>query len=148
MPNREYPDRPVVGVSGVVVLRGGGIVLVQRRHPPLEGQWSLPGGVLDLGESMVEGLVREVREETGLVVVPGPLIDVIEHVERDADGRVRYHYIVVDYVCRGGTAVPKAADDVMAVAVASPAEFGSYQLASRTIDVIQRACRLEASMGG
>jgi len=146
MPTREYPDRPVVGVSGVVILRGGGIVLVQRQNPPLEGQWSLPGGVLDLGESMLEGLVREVREETGLIVVPGPLIDVIEHVERDADGRVRYHYIVVDYVCRGGAASPKAAEDAVAVAVASPADLGSYHLASRTIDIIHRARRLEAKM--
>jgi len=145
MPDREYPDRPVVGVSGVVILRGGGIVLVQRQNPPLEGQWSLPGGVLDLGESMVDGLVREVREETGLIVVPGPLIDVIEHVERDADGRVRYHYIVVDYVCRGGGS-PKAAEDAVAVAVASPADLGPYDLASRTIDIIHRACRLEAKM--
>ena len=142
MSHREYPDRPVIGVSGVVVLRDGDIVLVQRRHPPLQGQWSLPGGVLDLGESMVEGLVREVREETGLIVVPGPLVDVIEHVERDADGRVRYHYIVVDFVCRGGATLPKAADDVSSVAVVSPADLGSYQLASRTVDVIRRATKL------
>jgi 8-oxo-dGTP diphosphatase len=71
-------------------------------------------------------------------------VDVIEHVERDAQGRVRYHYIVVDYVCRCGTASPKAAEDAMAVAVVSPADLGSYQIASRTVEVIHRARRLEA----
>ena len=144
-PAREYPDRPVIGVSGVVLLPEGGIVLVQRRHPPLAGEWSLPGGVIDLGEPLAEGLAREVREETGLVVVSGPIVDVIEHVERDGTGRVRYHYVVVNFVCRGDGS-PRAAEDAMAVAVASPSELATYRLATRTLEVIARARRVHAEM--
>src|SRR5580698_1918092 len=101
---REYPLAPVVGV-GAVVLDGDRVLLIQRGHEPMKGQWSLPGGALEVGETLVEGVQREVLEETGLEVEPVSIIEVFDRISRDAEGRVQFHYVLVDYVCRltGGT---------------------------------------------
>ncbi len=95
---REYPDQPVAGVGGVVI-RGREVLLVKRAYPPRAGEWSLPGGRLELGESLVDAVRREVREETGIEVEVGPLVEVFDRVHRDADGRVRYHFVIADYLC-------------------------------------------------
>ena len=102
---REYPEAPIVGV-GAVVIDGTKVLLVRRGNEPLKGQWSLPGGAVELGETLQQGVVREVLEETGLVVVPAGIVEVLDRITQDevlqdgASGRVRYHFVLVDFVCR------------------------------------------------
>ena len=96
---RAYPDRPFVGV-GAVIVHQGRVVLIKRRFEPLAGQWSLPGGAVDVGETLVECVAREMLEETGLVVEVGPVVEVFDRIIHDGDGRVQFHYVLVDYLCR------------------------------------------------
>lgn len=95
---RRHPPRPIVSVGGVVI-RDDRVALVQRRHPPLQGAWSLPGGVVDVGETLESAVAREVYEETGLVVDVGPVVEVLDRIHRDDHGRVEYHYVIIDYLC-------------------------------------------------
>src|SRR5271166_5456340 len=95
---REYPGAPLVGV-GAVVVEAGRVLLVRRGTEPLLGQWSLPGGLVEVGEGLTDGVVREVREETGLIVEPIVLIELLDRIHRVGD-RVRYHYVIADYLCR------------------------------------------------
>src|SRR5579863_1750816 len=96
---REYPEQPLVGV-GAIIIENSRVLLVKRAHPPLQAQWSIPGGVLELGELVREAAIREAREETGLTVEPGELLGVYDRVLRDTHGRVQYHYVLVDFLCR------------------------------------------------
>jgi mutator protein MutT len=97
---RQYPDAPVVAV-GAVVIEADSVLLVRRAHEPLKGEWSLPGGALELGETLEEGVVREVQEETGLQVQPSGIVEVFDRITYDEQtGRVRYHYVLVDYLCK------------------------------------------------
>src|ERR1700693_1955764 len=96
--DREYPDRPLVGVGGVVIWEGRAL-LIRRGGPPLEGQWSIPGGMLEVGETLLEGVRRELLEETGIEVRVGELIDVFERINLDGGGKTRYHFVVLDYLC-------------------------------------------------
>ncbi len=107
---REYPDAPVTGVGGVVI-RDGEVLLVRRAYPPRAGEWSLPGGRLELGESMTDGVRREVREETGIEVQVGAVVEVFDRIHRDSDGRVRYHFVIVDFLCLPVGGVLLAGDD-------------------------------------
>jgi mutator protein MutT len=102
--SREYPHHPLVSVGAVIVDRDH-VLLIKRAHEPLKGAWSVPGGVVELGETLTDALAREVREETGLEVEVGPVLEVVDRVQRDADGRVEYHFVIIDYLCRarGGT---------------------------------------------
>jgi len=97
--SREYPERPIVGV-GAVILDHDRVLLIERGQAPLKGEWSLPGGALELGETLDEGIRREVLEETGLIVDPVAIVEVFDRIYRDAAGRVQYHYVLVDYLCR------------------------------------------------
>lgn len=121
---REFPDAPLVGV-GAVVVENGRVLLVRRGQEPLKGKWSLPGGMLELGESLQEGVVREVREETGLSVEPVELVELLDRVHRE-DGRVRYHYVIADYLCRVVGGSLKAASDADAVRWVERAEWNSH----------------------
>jgi 8-oxo-dGTP diphosphatase len=96
---REYPDAPLVGV-GAIIAEAGRVVLVKRGHAPLLGEWSIPGGVLEVGETVQAAAVREAREETGLTVEPAELLGVFDRVVRDEQGRVKYHYVLIDFLCR------------------------------------------------
>jgi 8-oxo-dGTP diphosphatase len=110
---REFPEAPLVGV-GAVIVENGRVLLVRRGQEPLKGKWTLPGGMLELGEALLEGVVREVREETGLVVEPVELVELLDRVHRE-DDRVRYHYVIADYLCRVVGGDLEAASDADAV---------------------------------
>jgi 8-oxo-dGTP diphosphatase len=124
---RRYPERPVVGVLAVV-LRGERALVVRRANPPLPGRWGFPGGVLELGETVAEGAMRELLEETGVVAEPAGVLTVIDALDRDAEGRVRYHYtlVAVRGLWRAGEGV--AGDDADAVAWLSRAEIMAQDL--------------------
>ncbi len=107
---REYPEYPIVGVAAVVV-RAGQVLLVQRGREPGKGLWGVPGGVLELGETVIDGVRREVREECGIEIEVGPLLGVFEPQQRDDAGRLRYHYVVLDYLARYVSGKLRAADD-------------------------------------
>src|SRR5580658_7613097 len=96
---REFPERPIVGVGGIAI-DGDRVLLVQRAAEPLKGQWSIPGGALELGESLAEGVARELLEETGIAVEPTQVVEVLNRVVKTPDGRVKYHYVLIDYLCR------------------------------------------------
>src|SRR5690349_1072818 len=108
--NREYPDTPLIGV-GAIIIDAGRVVLVKRGHAPLTGEWSIPGGVLEVGETLREAAAREAMEETGLTIEVGDLLGVYDRVLRDADERTRYHYVLIDFLCRRVAGEPRAAGD-------------------------------------
>ena len=141
MPDRRYPARPIVGVGGVVFIDQQ-VVLVRRRHPPLAGRWSLPGGAVELGETLHEGLQRELQEEIGLQTRVGPLIELLDRITRDSDGRVRYHYVLADFLCHRVSGTLKPGSDADTVALADPDDLGSYDLTDEAQTVIASAWRL------
>lgn len=118
---REFPEAPLVGVGAVVVDQGR-VLLVRRGAEPLKGHWSLPGGLVELGEGLLQAVVREITEETGLVVEPVELIEVLDRIHSDA-GRVRYHYVIADYLCRVVGGALHAASDADAVRWVERAEW-------------------------
>jgi len=141
---RSYPDRPFVGV-GAVVVSDGRVVLVRRRQPPLAGEWSLPGGTVELGETLEQALVREVFEETGLRVRVGPVVEVLDRIEHDAKGRVQYHYALVDYLCWHHKGALVAGSDVGEVALVHPHDLEGYRLTDAATRVIDHALQLAAA---
>jgi 8-oxo-dGTP diphosphatase len=140
--NREYPDRPFVGV-GAVIVDGARVVLVRRRFEPLAGQWSLPGGAVETGEALEACVAREMREETSLLVDVGPVIEVFDRITRDVRGRVQYHYVLVDYLCWPVSGALEAGSDVDAAVWAEVSDLGRYHLADKAIAVITRALELD-----
>lgn len=136
---REYPDRPYVGVGGVIVDADGRVVLIKRRFDPRAGEWSLPGGNLEVGETLEAAVAREMEEETGLVVEVGPMVEVFDRIMRDAEGRVRFHFVIVDYLCWPVGGVLSAASDVSEAALVDPLELGPYGLTTKATSVIERA---------
>lgn len=137
---RSYPGRPIVGV-GAVILDGGRVVLVRRGHEPLQGLWSIPGGAVELGETCGQAVAREVLEETGLAVEVGPIVAVLDRIRRDADGRVAYHYVLVDYACRASGGTLTAGSDAAECAWVPVAEAGRLELTEGTLAVIADAVR-------
>ena len=150
---REFPDAPIVGVGAVVVDRDR-VLLVQRGSEPSKGKWSLPGGALELGESLSEGVVREVREETGLEVEAVELIELIDRVVRQPDSegsRIRYHYVIADYLCRIVGGELQAASDADAVRWVERAEWNSHSaliLDPITVRVIEAGWQRSRSWQG
>jgi ADP-ribose pyrophosphatase YjhB (NUDIX family) len=139
---------------GAVVVDQGRVLLVRRGREPLKGQWSLPGGLLEIGESLSAGVVREVREETGLTVEPVELIELLDRIHREGE-RVRYHYVIADYLCRVAGGDLKAASDAEAVRWVERAEWNSHsalKLDPITVRVIeagwQRARAIERDREG
>lgn len=134
---REYPEHPVVGVGGVVV-RNGRALIVKRAHEPRKGEWSLPGGLLELGESLQDAVRREIKEETMLDVAVGPILETFDRVHRDERGRIRYHFVIVDFVCwpESGEAMPGS--DADAVAWVSLKEIDDYRVNAHAKAVIEK----------
>jgi len=137
--SREYPERPVIGV-GAVILDSDRVLLVQRGHEPLKGEWSLPGGALELGETLEEGIRREVLEETGLVIDPVAVVEVFDRIYRDSAGRVQYHYVLVDYLCRVIAGALACATDATDARWATLDQLGP--IAPFTGQVIRKAFRM------
>jgi len=146
--NREYPDRPFVGV-GAVIVDGDRVVLVRRGSEPSRGEWSLPGGAVEVGETLEACVVREIREETGLRVTVGPIIEVFDRIAHDPDERVQYHYVLVDYLCWPAGGALQEGDDVDAVVWADVAQLNGYHVSDKATSVIARALELarEADAG-
>ena len=134
---REFPETPLVGI-GAVIIEDSRVVLVKRAHPPLQAEWSIPGGVLEVGELVREAAIREAREETGLTVEPGELLGVYDRVLRDATNRVQYHYVLIDFLCRRVAGDLAAASDAAEVRWFSREELPALKLAEDTFDVIQK----------
>ena len=134
---REFPELPLVGV-GAIIIENSRVLLVKRAHPPLQAQWSIPGGVLEVGELVREAAIREAREETGLIVEPGELLGVYDRVLRNAEQRVQYHYVLIDFLCRRVGGELQAADDATEVRWFAREELPALNLAEDTQDVIQK----------
>src|SRR4051812_13586253 len=138
---RQYPDRPFIAV-GAVIVDGRRVVLVRRGTEPLRGEWSLPGGAVEVGETLEACVAREMREETGLEVAVGSAIEVFDRITRDAGGEVQYHYVLVDYLCWPVAGALQPGSDVDAAVWADVSELSGYHLASKATAVIMRALEL------
>lgn len=154
MTSREYPERPLVGVGGVVI-EGGKALLIRRGSEPLLGEWSIPGGTLELGETLEEGVARELLEETGLEVNVLELIEVFDRIYVESTAGVdgakrgpRFHYVIVDYLCEriGGQAV--AGSDVTDVAFAGEQELEKYKLTETATRILRKAFAMERARQG
>jgi ADP-ribose pyrophosphatase YjhB (NUDIX family) len=135
---KPYPDRPVVGV-GAVVLDGDRVLLIKRGHEPLKGQWSLPGGSVEIGETLEAAIAREVCEETGLDIEVGPIVEVLDRITRDAGGNVEHHFVLVDFVCRPTGGVLHGASDADDAEWVSLERLTAYGVAGVTVQVIRKA---------
>jgi 8-oxo-dGTP diphosphatase len=158
--SRQYPRQPVVGVGAVVLvspaeapkfgwaapLGSTGVVLIKRQFEPLAGQWSLPGGALEVGETLETGVAREIAEETGLTVDVGPIVEVFDRILVGEDARVRYHFVLIDYVCRPLAGRLRAGSDVVDVTVADARRLEQYELTEKARGVIRKAIESHESV--
>jgi len=124
---------------GALIFEDGKILLVERGKEPLKGYWSIPGGIVETGEKLVEGIRREVAEETGLDVEPYYMFEIFERIIPDTEGKPEYHYVLIDYLCRRLAGVPAAASDVSRVAWVAEQNLREYRLTEGTLGVIERA---------
>lgn len=138
MNSRRYPTHPLVGV-GALILRRNSILLVERARDPLKGHWSLPGGLVETGESLAHAVEREIQEETGLSVKPLRIFEIFERILRDSSGRPEYHYVLVDYLCKVVSGELRAADDVSQVKWVRRGDLAKYPLTEGTLGVIEKA---------
>jgi ADP-ribose pyrophosphatase YjhB (NUDIX family) len=138
--DRRYPKRPLVGV-GALIFQRDRILMAQRGKQPLEGWWSLPGGALEIGESLHDAVCREVLEETGLEIRPVKLFEVFERIIRDPAGAPEYHYVLIDYLCRVTGGELRAGDDVCSVQWVRRRDLAALQITEGTLAVIERAFR-------
>jgi len=139
--SRQYPERPIVGV-GAVIVDDGKVVLIKRKYEPLKGHWSLPGGMVEIGEALDTALTREMQEETGLIVDVGPVIEVFDRIMRDEQRRVRYHFVLIDYLCWPSSGTLRAGSDVDEAIWVDPAALEQYSLTDKATSVIQRGLTL------
>lgn len=144
---REYPDTPHVGV-GAIIIDGDRVALVKRGHQPLQGKWSIPGGVLEVGETLRKAAIREALEETGLTVEPGELLGVFERVLPDEQGRMQYHYVLIDFLCRRVSGDLTAGDDAEEVRWCKREELPEFGLSRETEEVIRKGFARIAEQSG
>ena len=133
----EYPSRPVVGVGGVVV-RDGRALIVKRAHDPRRGEWSIPGGTVEVGERLTDAVRREMREETGLEVEVGRVLELFDRIHHDGEGRVRYHFVIVDFLCHAAEGDAVAGTDALAVAWVTSDELQVYGVNAHATAVIRK----------
>jgi 8-oxo-dGTP diphosphatase len=139
--SRQYPERPIVGV-GAVIVDEGKVLLVKRKYEPLKGHWSLPGGMVEIGETLETALTREMLEETGLRVDVGPVIEVFDRIMRDEERRVRYHFVLIDYLCWPAGGALQAGSEVEEAIWADAALLAEYALTEKAMSVIERGLTL------
>lgn len=146
--SRLYPGRPFVGVAGVVVSHNR-VLLIRRGKEPSRGAWSLPGGVLELGEAIADAVVREVLEEAGIIVTPLELLEVVERVVKDDAGKVKYHYVLLDWLCRTDADAPRvlAGSDAEAAVWADVEALESFGLDALSLSVVKRGTRRAFTLG-
>jgi len=135
---REYPSRPLVGV-GAVIVDDGRVALIRRGRAPALGEWSIPGGLMRVGERLRDAVAREALEETGLIVEPVELLELVERIFPAPDGRIRYHYVVADYFCRWQGGNLNAASDALEAAWFSREDLGRLQIGRSIMRVLQKA---------
>jgi 8-oxo-dGTP diphosphatase len=134
---RDYPQQPIIGV-GAVIVSDGRALLVRRATEPLKGEWSVPGGMLELGEKLRDGAAREVLEETGLQVEAGEVLDVFDSIFTDGDGRTQYHYVLIDFLCRVIAGEAIAGSDVTEVFWVTESELAGLQLRDSITQVVRK----------
>jgi 8-oxo-dGTP diphosphatase len=138
--DRLYPTRPLVAV-GAVVWDGGRVLLERRGQPPAQGSWAIPGGLVELGETAESAIRREVQEECGIEIEVGPVLGLFEPIHRDADGRIRYHFTIVDFLAYYRAGELRAGDDAADVRWVSPDELSQFELNAATREMIAEALR-------
>ncbi len=136
--NRRYPEYPLVGV-GAIIFRQDRVLLVQRGNEPAYGKWSIPGGLVELGESLEAAIRREVLEEVNLEVKVRDIVAALDRVTRDGNGVIEYHYVLLDFICESGSGNPVPASDVMDCAFASLDGLNRFNMTEGTEQVIKRA---------
>jgi 8-oxo-dGTP diphosphatase len=136
--SREYPERPIVGV-GAVIVHEGRVLLVKRGSEPLKGRWSIPGGMLEIGETLRQGTAREALEETGLVVEVGEVLDAFDSIFIDANGRTQYHYVLLDFLCRVIAGELRVGGDADEVRWVESEELEGLQVTGNVARVIAKA---------
>jgi ADP-ribose pyrophosphatase YjhB (NUDIX family) len=142
---RQYPDRPFVGIGGIIVHEGR-VVLVKRRFEPLAGQWSIPGGAVEAGETLEACVAREMAEETGYLVEVGPVVEVLDRITHDDEGKVQYHFVLIDYLCWPIGGELRAGSDVAEAVLAEPSELAQFSLTEKALAVIERALEMARDM--
>jgi ADP-ribose pyrophosphatase len=140
--DREYPQAPVVGV-GAVVIREGRVLLIRRANEPNRGQWSIPGGVVRLGETLAQAVVREVREECHVQVDAGHVLATFDLIQRDGGGQLQYHYVLVDLVARHLNGEPAPGTDALEVRWVEEAQLGELDIIPRLLPVLRQALHRE-----
>ena len=136
--SRRYPQRPILGV-GAIIIESDRVLLVERGREPLKGYWSLPGGVLEVGEKLADGLSREVLEETGLAIEPLSVVEIFERIMRDESGAAEYHYVLIDYLCRVTGGALQSGDDVSQARWVERTRLPQYRITEGTLPVIEKA---------
>ncbi|MGA8833037.1 MAG: NUDIX hydrolase [Desulfomonilaceae bacterium] len=139
--SREYPARPLIGV-GALIIQGSNIVLVRRSKPPSQGEWSIPGGLARVGETLSQAVIREALEETGLNVRPGSLVELVERIVQDRNKSVQYHYVIADYKCSLISGALVAGSDASEACWAQKDRLGDFKLPAITLSVINRAFQI------
>ena len=141
---REYPDRPLVGV-GAIIVEAGRAVIVRRGHGPLQGEWSMPGGMLELGETLRSGAAREALEETGLVVAVGEVLEVLDRIVRDPQGKVQFHYVLIDFSCRRLSGELRAGGDALEARWIGAEELARFPIADSAAEVMRKGLEAAAA---
>ena len=144
---RAYPDHPIIGV-GAIIIKGEEVLLAKRGKEPGYGEWSIPGGAVKLGETLIEAVKREVREEVNLAIRVGEVVEVLERILHDPKGRVQYHYILVDFLCEHLSGKGKPSSDALEVQWVPLSEIPNQPLPGKTKRVIQKAFEMRNKGNG
>lgn len=135
---RDYPGHPLIGVAGVV-FRDDEILMIKRGSHPAFGQWSVPGGLVELGEGLTHALAREIKEETGVTASVESLVEVVQRIDRDKAEKIRYHFVILDFLCRYESGEPRADTDAAEAKWVGPEELATMKLDAKMSRVIDKA---------